>query len=90
MLQLMFKLKTINSLIFKDKHKGLVLAQVVKMNPTALFIFHLVRGGKLDDQKYQILYRLFEIGFSMQESQDCVTPLTISTFKSTKFRFLGS
>jgi hypothetical protein len=78
MLQLMFKLKSIDYLVFEETIKtSTIHRQVVKMNTTALFIFHLLRDGKMDDQKYQILYRLFEIGFSMQDTQDCVTPLTI-------------
>jgi hypothetical protein len=84
MLQLMFKLKTINYLIFEETtEQSFLLPQVVKMNPTALFIFYLVQdiNETLDDQKYKILYRLLEIGFSMQESHDCVTPLTILLLK---------
>jgi hypothetical protein len=77
MLQFMFKFKAINNLIFEETTKqSNILPQVIKMNPTALFIFYLMRDGKLFDKNAKIPHQMLEIGFSMQESQDCVTPLT--------------
>jgi hypothetical protein len=84
MLKLILKFKDINQLIFTNYVKlQLIKHEEINVNPAALFVCNVTSGDCClpDEKTCEILSRLLEIGFSMQESPGCLTVLTVITYR---------
>jgi hypothetical protein len=83
MLKMILKIKNINQLVFEE-YDTQFNDLTTSMNPLALFMYHLLEELDLSrtcqytvDRLFKILNIVLDVEFSMQETPECITSISL-------------